>query len=115
MKPDMIWNQYAARLTFAQDFLLGQPLPAEMKERYLNGYKVLTQGITADVFGRRRNPFLHLKPIYLDSPNEEGKKVLMRSSCCMYNCREGGELCYTCPKRTEKDRLEMKEKLAAAK
>lgn len=115
VKPDMIWNQYAARLTYMQDFLLESERRPEVIERLMSGYQVLTEGIEPSVFNRRRNPFRHLKPVYLDSPHEAGKKVLLRSSCCMYYCREGGELCYNCPRMTESERLQRKEKIASGK
>lgn len=115
VKPDLIWNQYAARLTYMQDFLLGFETRPEVRERLLTGYQVLTEAIEPAAFDRRRNPFRHLKPIYLDSPYEAGQTVLMRSSCCMYYCRDGGVLCYNCPRMKEEDRQQRKEKIMSGK
>lgn len=114
VKPDMIWSQYAARLTYMQDFLLENETRTEIRERYIAGHRVLTAALEPDVFGRRRNPFHHMKPVYLDSPYEPGRQLLMRSSCCMYFKREGGEMCFNCPRMREEDRERLRqEKLAA--
>ncbi|KRF03117.1 hypothetical protein ASG89_23535 [Paenibacillus sp. Soil766] len=102
----MIWNQFAARMTFVRDYVLENDPRPHVCEQFSADYEVLTKQFTADVFGRKVNPFVH-EPKYIDSPYHEGKKVLIRSSCCMYYRREEGTKCFSCPILKDSQREEM--------
>jgi ferric iron reductase protein FhuF len=114
VKPDLIWNQFGARMAYVRDFVCEhEPLEA-VRYRFEEDYALLAHDLAPDVFNRRRNPFAHT-PRYLDSPYESGKKIIMRSSCCMYDCRIGGEKCYNCPRLTEREREEMRVRIEASR
>lgn len=102
----MIWNQFAARMTFVRDYVLENDPRPQVREQFTADYEVLTKQLTPDVFGRKVNPFVH-EPKYIDSPYHEGKKILMRSSCCMYYRREEGTKCFSCPILKDSQRQEM--------
>lgn len=102
----MIWNQYAARMTFVRDYVMENDPRPQVREQFLADYEVFTKQLTPDVFGRKVNPLTH-EPRYIDSPYHEGKKLLMRSSCCMYYRREEGTKCFTCPILKDSQRAEM--------
>ncbi|MDR6552573.1 (2Fe-2S)-binding protein [Paenibacillus qinlingensis] len=106
----MIWNQFAARMTFVRDYVLENDPRPNVREQFSADYEVVTKQLTPDVFGRKVNPFVH-EPKYIDSPYQEGKKVIMRSSCCMYYRREEGQKCFNCPILKESEREAMFHKI----
>jgi len=112
VKSAMIWNQVGGQLFSVIDFLKhnmnDQTLLANV-ERDLD----VILGFSADVFNRKRNPFVH-KPRFLDNPwSPEGPQLIFRSSCCMYDCRVDGEKCYTCPRMLPEEREERRKLVAA--
>ena len=112
VKPDLIWNQFAGQMRFCLDYMeetMGNP---EIMERFQRDYELLLR-LAPEVFNRKRNPF-EFKPRYLDSPYSPGKKLIMRSSCCMYDKRENGVKCYSCPRLLPAEREEMKTKIESA-
>lgn len=113
VKPDVIWNQYGARLAYLKDYLLGRELPEDVRARFLRDIAWLEGELSPDLFNRTRNPYA-FQPRYLDSPYQPDSKIMMRSSCCLYYNREGGEKCYNCPRLTEPERETMREKIVAA-
>lgn len=104
VKNAMIWSQYAYQLAFVRDFVQENEPRQEVLARFLRGYELVTEGIPAEAFNRKRNPFLMTSPRFVDNPWEPEKPIMLRSSCCMYNCRVGGEKCYNCPKMTHDER-----------
>ncbi|TYP71142.1 hypothetical protein BCM02_11092 [Paenibacillus methanolicus] len=113
MKSALIWNQYAYQLAYVRDFILEHEPREEVKARFLSDYALLTEGVPAEVFGRKTNPFLHRNPRYVDNPWQPGKPLMMNSSCCLYHCRVDGEKCYTCPKMTPAERDARRERVLA--
>lgn len=108
----MIWNQFAARMTFVRDYVLENDPRPHVRDQFAADYDVLTKQLTPDVFGRKTNPFVH-EPKYIDSPYQEGKKVIIRSSCCLYYRREDGKKCFTCPLIKDSQREEMRQQIQA--
>lgn len=105
LKPDLIWNQAGARLAGTREYLpLYEPAADdEFMSRYNRYADLLIQRLNAEDFKRRRNPFDWL-PRYTDNPWKPGGRMMIRSSCCMYDCREGGQKCYNCPQMTAAER-----------
>lgn len=105
LKPDLIWNQAGARLAGMREYL-PQYVP-EADDAFLARYdwhaNVLIRRLTAEDFARKRNPF-DWQPRYTDNPWKPGGRMMIRSACCMYDCREGGQKCYNCPQLTEAER-----------
>ncbi|RTE11611.1 (2Fe-2S)-binding protein [Paenibacillus whitsoniae] len=108
VNPSMIWNQFGARMVFLRDFVLENDPRPHVREQFVHDYEVLSKQLTPDVFERKTNPFDH-EPTYLSSPYEEGKRVILRSSCCFYYRRENGEKCFTCPLLNNEQREQMRE------
>lgn len=111
VKPDLVWNQYGARMAFARDFVLEHEPREAVKAQFVRDYELLL-GLPGDVFGRRKNPFVH-EPVYIESPYKPGQNVMIRSSCCMYYRRENGEKCYNCPILKSEDRERLRRKIEA--
>jgi ferric iron reductase protein FhuF len=103
VKPDMIWNQFGSRVAGIREYLGKLVTDPVLLARYDDHMRILTDGLTPEDFGRRRNPFIW-KPRYIDDPRQEGARMMLRSSCCMYDKREGGQKCYNCPKMTPEER-----------
>jgi len=105
LKPDLIWNQAGGRLAGIREYLpqYEPAADAEFLARYDWHANVLIRRLTAEDFSRRRNPFDWL-PRYTDNPWKPGGRMMIRSSCCMYDCREGGQRCYNCPQMTAEER-----------
>lgn len=105
LKPDLIWNQAGGRLAGIREYL-HQYVPAaddDFLARYDRHADVLSRRLTAEDFDRRRNPF-DWQPRFTDNPWKPGGRMMIRSSCCMYDCREGGQKCYNCPQLTAEER-----------
>ncbi len=105
LKPDLIWNQAGGRLAGIREYL-HQYEPAADEEflaRYDWHANVLIRRLTAEDYARRRNPF-DWQPRFTDNPWKPGGRMMIRSSCCMYDCREGGQRCYNCPQMTTAER-----------
>lgn len=115
VKPEMIWYQWASRLLQIRNYMMEQDIEPEVRDRIISDFKLLTEQLLPELFGCRRNPLLQLRPVYVDSPYQPGKQVLIRSACCMYYSREGGELCFNCPKMKPADREIMREKIIASR
>lgn len=110
----MIWNQFGGQLLHMRSYLLSQ-VPGD--DKFIQGFDrhaaILTERLTPDVFDRKRNPFRH-RPRYIDNPWQPGGQMVVRSSCCMYDRREGGQKCYNCPGLSEKERERRREEILAA-
>lgn len=112
IKPAAIWQQYGGMLEYMREYLGTMPLPELIKARFELAFNVLT-GLAPDLFGARRNPFVY-KPRYCDNPYETGGgKLLMQSSCCLYDQRQNGKKCYTCPMLTPEQREERRKQIVA--
>ncbi|MBD0382027.1 (2Fe-2S)-binding protein [Paenibacillus sedimenti] len=114
VKPDLIWNQYGARMVYYRDYITDNEPEASVREQFLRDYDLLAHRFSPDVFGRTKNPFDH-EPRYIPSPYEEGKRIIIRSSCCMYYRREEGRKCFNCPLMKEEERQERREQIEQAR
>ncbi|WP_127584451.1 (2Fe-2S)-binding protein [Paenibacillus koleovorans] len=114
VKPDLVWSQYGARMAYAVDYMEGVEKRPEVLVRFRADYETLARVLPPELFGRRRNPFDH-KPRYIDSPYDAGKKLMMRSACCMYDRRENGEKCYNCPMMLPEEREERRRRIEATR
>ncbi|RIX53648.1 hypothetical protein D3P08_09485 [Paenibacillus nanensis] len=113
VKPDMIWNQFGAQIHSVLEYVrqeLGRP---ELSDRLEADFKVI-EALPAEVFERRRNPYVH-KPRYIDNPwSPPDGKFILRSACCMYDRRENGEKCYNCPQMLPAEREERRQQVLAS-
>jgi ferric iron reductase protein FhuF len=109
IKPEVLWSQYGGRMRYVVDLLLEQNYPDEVNQRIRQDYDWLC-GLDPAVFNLRKNPFV-IRPKYVDNPWNPDKPLLLRSACCLYDQREQGEKCYSCPKLTPREREAMKEQI----
>ncbi|MEJ8305273.1 (2Fe-2S)-binding protein [Saccharibacillus sacchari] len=109
----MIWAQLPGRLNyFAETWRTHPeigPMLAPHRDRLEKAYEQL-KTLQPDTFGRKKNPF-DLRFRYIEHPTDPSAQIQMRPSCCLYHTLPGAEYCYNCPKLTEKDRAERREKL----
>ncbi|SEM88105.1 IucA/IucC family C-terminal-domain containing protein [Paenibacillus sp. OV219] len=113
VKPGIIWNQAGSLMISFSSSLTNKESDDEALARFRQYQSVLTEQLSGELFGSRRNPFEH-KPRYIDSPYQQGSKIIIRSGCCMFYCRENGDKCYNCPKLTDEQREERRLKITSA-
>jgi ferric iron reductase protein FhuF len=112
LKPEAIWQQFGGQIAYMKDYLIANEKREGVIEKFLNDSKQLSE-LDPALFNQRRNPYQH-KPRYLDNPLNVEEKWLMQSSCCLYDRRENGTKCYTCPQMTPAEREERKSAMLAA-
>lgn len=103
LKPEAIWQQFGGQITYLKDFLTANDKREEVIERFLNDSKLLAEYVDPALFNQRRNPYKHT-PRYIENPLNPEEQWLMQSSCCMYDRRENGTKCYTCPRMKPDER-----------
>jgi ferric iron reductase protein FhuF len=108
LKPDAIWQQFSGHLKMTQDFIADHMNMPQLTEQFLADGKLLAEFLDPVLFNRRRNPYYLQNPRYVENPYKLEEKWLMHSSCCMYDRRENGTKCYTCPRMTNEEREERK-------
>ncbi|MBH5317711.1 (2Fe-2S)-binding protein [Paenibacillus sp. GSMTC-2017] len=112
LRPDMIWNQFGSAIHSSREYLRAAvPIPGLADK--IDADFLIVEALPAEVFNRRRNPFVH-KPRYLPDPwSAPDGTCIMKSSCCMYDQRDDGIKCYTCPKLLPAEREERRVKVLA--
>ncbi|MDF2837810.1 MAG: hypothetical protein K0Q63_3450 [Paenibacillus sp.] len=112
LKGEMIWSQFGAQLLSTMEYVQNQLAMSELVEHIKEDAAVI-QALEPELFGRRRNPFVH-KPRFVDNPwSPPDGTFILRSACCMFDHREDGEKCYNCPRMLPEERDERR-KLALA-
>ncbi|WP_201007371.1 (2Fe-2S)-binding protein [Paenibacillus glycanilyticus] len=104
LKPDAIWQQFSGQLKMTQDFVAAHMQMPQLTEQFLADSKLLAEFLDPALFNRRRNPYYLANPRYVENPYNTEEKWLIPSSCCMYDRRENGTKCYTCPRMTHDER-----------
>lgn len=112
VKPSMIWLQFGGIIAMLKDYVEKNETE-EIIARFQHYYHLLTEQISAELFNRSKNPFKHTAR-YIDNPYQPGEYFIMRSACCFYDCRKGGEKCYVCPRLKEVDREAQKAAILAS-
>ncbi|MFF2887399.1 (2Fe-2S)-binding protein [Paenibacillus sp. NPDC057967] len=109
-KPDMIWNQFGGGMHGVIAYVRQAFDIPGLADR-LDAEFAVIEGLPAEVFQRKRNPFLH-KPRFIDNPwDPSGNPQMLRSSCCMYDRREDGAKCYNCPQMLPQERDERRKQV----
>lgn len=112
VKSAMIWQQFGGEIGMLREFIAQNETREEVLERFNRNFLLLSESISPELFHRNRNPFKHTIR-YTDNPYHERERLVLRSSCCLYYCRDNGEKCYVCPRLTEEEREEKKVKILA--
>ncbi|WP_053376158.1 hypothetical protein [Paenibacillus sp. FJAT-27812] len=113
VKSAMIWNQVGGQIHAVRDYVFENMKDESLLASFQRDLDILI-GLPAEVFNRKRNPFVH-KPRYIENPwSPPDGKLLIRSSCCMYDCRVDGEKCYSCPRLLPEEREERRKLVLAA-
>ncbi|MFF2092791.1 (2Fe-2S)-binding protein [Paenibacillus sp. NPDC058174] len=105
LKAEAIWQQFGGQLTLLKEFLSEHEPRADVLRKFEEDSRTLAEQIEPEWFKRRRNPFVH-QPRYTENPLNPEEKWQIQSSCCMYDRRENGVKCYTCPRMTAAEREE---------
>ncbi|WP_052343734.1 hypothetical protein [Bacillus massiliigorillae] len=113
VKPSMIWLQFGGILGMVKDYMSKNERNEEIIARFNRQADLLSESLSPELFHRLRNPFKH-KIRYTDNPYQPGEQFIMRSACCLYDCRNNGKKCYVCPRLTEKEREKRKEEILAS-
>ncbi|CAM4436023.1 ferric iron reductase protein FhuF [Paenibacillus endophyticus] len=112
VKSGMIWSQVGGQINEVRHYVLEQIKDPALVEAFLRDLDVILS-LPAEVFNRKRNPFVH-KPRFIDNPwAPEGGQLMLRSSCCMYDCRVDGQKCYNCPRMLPEERDERRKLVVA--
>lgn len=112
VKPDLIWNQFGGQIHSVRAYIR-EHVPAPGLADLIDAEFAILEALPADVFQRRRNPFHH-KPRYIDNPwSPPNGQYIVRSSCCMYDRRENGTKCYTCPMMLPEEREQRRQQVIA--
>ncbi|MDQ6418038.1 (2Fe-2S)-binding protein [Paenibacillus sp. LHD-117] len=112
LKPEMIWSQFGAQLLSTIDYVSNHLQMPDLVERIQGDLTVLHE-LEPELFGRRRNPFVHTRR-YIENPwSPPDGTFILRSSCCMFDHREDGEKCYNCPRMLPEEREERKKLVLA--
>ncbi|PZE22285.1 (2Fe-2S)-binding protein [Paenibacillus xerothermodurans] len=107
----LIWNQFGGQLANIREYLRRQQDYIIAMDEFDRCAAVLTERLSADVFGRKKNPFAY-RPRVIDNPWQPGGRMIIRSSCCMFDRRVDGQKCYNCP-RLSRDERESRRKVIA--
>lgn len=112
LKSGMIWNQVGTLFLSVVEYIEENIKDQTLVDRFKSDFDVLV-GLPAEVFNRKRSPFIH-KPRYIDNPwSPPNGKTMIRSACCMYDCRVDGQKCYTCPRMLPEEREERRKLVLA--
>jgi ferric iron reductase protein FhuF len=112
LKAEMIWSQFGAQLLSTMDYVRDHLAMSELVDRIQLDLAVIHE-LEPELFGRKRNPFVH-KPRFVDNPwSPPDGMYILRSSCCMFDHREGGEKCYNCPRMLPEERDERRKLVLA--
>jgi ferric iron reductase protein FhuF len=112
LKAEAIWQQFGGQISYMKDFLVANEKRKEVIEKFLNDSKLLAEHLDPALFNQRRNPYKHT-PRYIENPFNPEEQWLMQSSCCMYDRRENGTKCYTCPRMKPDEREQKKSEMLA--
>jgi len=103
VKPSIIYNQFGGRAAQITEAFLQHENNETVKATYNSLFKQLKNDDCEE-----KNPFQY-EPKYLESPYSSGKKMMLRSSCCMFYRKKDGKKCYNCPTLSQQARTKMKE------
>jgi len=109
LKPQAIWQQFGGIVAYVREYVQTYISVPSVVEAFELAFRAMTEGVPAETFGLRRNPFVH-QPRYVDNPYDPNpdSRMMMKSSCCFYDKRDNGVKCYSCPKLTESERDELR-------
>ncbi|MFS0781004.1 (2Fe-2S)-binding protein [Bacillus sp. 1P06AnD] len=109
VRTSLVYNQYGARMSMLEQAFLQGDFKDSVKQAFINGANQL-KGLPGACFKRDANPFVHA-PVYIPHPLVDGERMMLRSSCCMYDKRKNGQKCYNCPALTDEARKRIREEM----
>ncbi|WP_028610750.1 hypothetical protein [Paenibacillus harenae] len=113
VKSAMIWNQFGGQIHLIRDYFQLYEKRQSVLDQFDLDFNLLME-LSPDVFNRKKNPFIH-KPRYIDNPwSPPDGQTILRSSCCMYDCRVDGQKCYNCPGMLPEEREERRKEVLTA-
>ena len=112
LKAEAIWQQFGGQASHLKNFIQTHEPREAIVARFLRDCQRLGE-LPAEWFNRKRNPYPH-KPRYIENPLRAGEQWMLKSSCCLYDRRVNGTMCYTCPRMSAEAREQRKCELLAA-
>lgn len=109
---DQLWGQLPAKYHYYFDVFKSELRPA-VYSRLADDYHFLRLGVAPEVFGMPVNPFKRDVRL-IESLASSAKQVPMKSKCCLYYKTDSGEYCFSCPRTTERERNEQRNRYRAA-
>jgi ferric iron reductase protein FhuF len=104
MSETQLWGQFPTLFQYYADMYRENAAMQPHLAAFEEDYAFLRHGLDPmEAFGRARNPF-DVKPRYTESLTDPAKQTLLKSSCCLFYCTEGGDYCYSCPRLKESER-----------
>ncbi|MCT8137083.1 (2Fe-2S)-binding protein [Anaerobacillus sp. CMMVII] len=103
-----LYGQLANGLYHGHDKSLAIALSSEEIKKVEVDFSFVTKELKPSIFNLTKNP-LDINFRMIDSPYEDDKLIRMRPSCCLYYQTEGATAkCYSCPRMSDEERVEMK-------
>lgn len=107
-----LWGQIVTEMYREVDSWLIDASDDSLKRRISSDFHFLTQGLGADVFGRKKNPF-NMKLRTVENPFKPGCQTYIKAACCLAYRTDnpediGHEYCFTCPRLSAQKREEYK-------
>lgn len=112
LKAEAIWQQFGGQTSYLKNFVQTHEPRAAVVAQLLHDCERLGE-LPAEWFNSKRNPYPH-KPRFVENPLRTDEKWMLKSSCCLYDRRVNGKMCYTCPRMTTEAREQRKCELLAA-
>lgn len=97
IKNSLIFNQFGSPFSTVQNTIATSTTDQIILNRLDTYSEILTEKLSPEVFGVRKNPFKH-SPCFIESPNNPDEKWMVRSGCCWWDKREDGVKCVVCPR-----------------
>lgn len=97
IKNSLVFNQFGSQFSYAQNMIATSFTDEEILKRLDIYSEILTEKLSPDTFGVRKNPFKHT-PCFIENPSNKEEKWMVRSGCCWWDKRENGEKCVVCPR-----------------
>lgn len=97
IKNSLIFNQFGSQFSYTQNMIATNFADESTLKRLDMYIDILTEKLSPEIFGVRKNPFKH-SPCFIESPCNPDEKWMIKSGCCWWDKREDGVKCVVCPR-----------------
>ncbi len=111
IRPKDLYGQLSIGLYHSNDLMTSMATTDVQKAKVHADFQFVTKELDPVNFQLKKNP-LDIVYRMIENPREEGKMLRMKPSCCLYYQTEGTPTkCFSCPRLSDKERLERKKEL----